>query len=94
MLEPSLDILNFYAVTQGVRVTEINALTQRVFEALMNDRAHPVYLAKLNLKSHLLAAHGDLIWDTETLTVLRSVLMKPEHLAYVPTLHERVLAAL
>jgi glutamate/tyrosine decarboxylase-like PLP-dependent enzyme len=94
LLEPSLDILNFYAVTRGMCVTKVNALTQRVFEALMNDRAHPVYLAKLNLKPQLLTAHGDLIWDTETLTVLRSVLMKPEHLAYVPTLHERLLGTL
>ena len=32
--------------------------------------------------------------DAPMLTVFRSVLMKPEHLAYVPELHKRVLAAL
>jgi glutamate/tyrosine decarboxylase-like PLP-dependent enzyme len=94
VLEPSLDIINFYAVTRGLHVSEINALTQRVFEALMNDAAHPIYLAKLNLKPQLLAGHSDLIWDSDLLTVFRSVLMKPEQLAYVPTLHERLLAAL
>jgi glutamate/tyrosine decarboxylase-like PLP-dependent enzyme len=82
LIEPSLDILNFYAVTQGVRVTEINALTQRVFEALMNDRAHPVYLAKLNLKPPLLAAHDDLIWDMEPPDRLSQRLNEAGTLAY------------
>jgi glutamate/tyrosine decarboxylase-like PLP-dependent enzyme len=90
---PSLDIVNFYAVTTGKRVSTISALTHRVFDALMHDREHPLYLAKLNLKPAMLAGH-DLEWDEKMLTVFRSVLMKPEHLAYVPVLHERVLAAL
>lgn len=92
--EPSLDILNFFAVTEGWQVSRINALTERVFAALMNDSAQPVYLAKLNVKPRLAARYPELVWDAPTLTVLRSVLMKPEQLAYVPTLHERVLAAL
>ena len=36
-------------------------------------------------------------WDAPEMTVLRSVLMKPEHLAWVPRLHaavERALVAL
>lgn len=94
VVEPSLDIVNFFAVTDGWQVSRINALTNRVFEALMNDQQHPVYLAKLNLKPQLAGHYPELVWDAPTLTVLRSVLMKPEHLAYVPTLHERVLAAL
>jgi hypothetical protein len=69
-------------------------VTHRVFDALMNDRQHPLYLAKLNLTPRLLTAHRDLVWDDKLLTVWRSVLMKPEQLAYVPTLHQRVLACL
>lgn len=92
--EPSLDIVNFFPVTNGWRVSEINALVERTFSALMNDAAQPVYLAKLNLKPRLAAQQPELVWDAPTLTVFRSVLMKPEHLAYVPVLHERVLAAL
>jgi hypothetical protein len=34
------------------------------------------------------------VWDEERLTVIRSVLMKPEHAAFVPELHRRVAAAL
>ena len=94
ILQPSLDIINFYAITKGLKASEISALTQRVFEALMNDAAHPVYLAKFNAKPDLLAKHSDLIWDAPMMTVFRSVLMRPEQLEYAPVLHERVLAEL
>jgi glutamate/tyrosine decarboxylase-like PLP-dependent enzyme len=94
ILQPSLDIINFYAITKGLKASEISALTQRVFEELMNDAAHPVYLAKFNAKPNLLAKHSDLIWDAPMMTVFRSVLMRPEQLEYAPVLHERVLAKL
>jgi glutamate/tyrosine decarboxylase-like PLP-dependent enzyme len=94
VLQPSLDIINFYAVTEGLRVSEISRLTHRVFEALMNDAEHPIYLAKFNAKPQLLVGHSDLIWDALVMTVFRSVLMRPEQLEYAPTLHERVLAEL
>lgn len=94
IVEPALDIVNFFAVTDGWQVSRINALTNRVFEASMNDKQHPIYLAKLNLKPQLTRRYPELVWDAPMLTVLRSVLMKPEHLDYVPTLHARVLAAL
>jgi len=94
ILQPSLDIINFYATTKGLKASVISALTQRVFEALMNDAAHPVYLAKFNAKPNHLAKHSDLIWDAPLMTVFRSVLMRPEQLEYAPVLHERVLAEL
>ncbi len=94
VLPPQLDIVNFYAGTKGLKVSDISAITHRVFEALMNDTEHPIYLAKFNAKPSLFAGHQDLVWDEPMMTVFRSVLMRPEHLNYVPTLHERVLAAL
>jgi glutamate/tyrosine decarboxylase-like PLP-dependent enzyme len=94
LLPPPLDIVNFYAVTNGWKVSGISQLTHRVFEELMNDAAHPLYLAKFNAKPNLFAAEQNLQWDIPAATIFRSVLMKPEHLAYVPTLHHRVLAAL
>jgi glutamate/tyrosine decarboxylase-like PLP-dependent enzyme len=94
ILQPSLDIINFYAITKGLKASEISALTERVFEALMNDAAHPIYLAKFNAKPNLLTKHPDLIWDAPLMTVFRSVLMSPEQLEYAPVLHERVLAKL
>jgi glutamate/tyrosine decarboxylase-like PLP-dependent enzyme len=94
VLLPQLDIVNFYATTNGLKVSEISAVTHRVFEALMNDDMHPIYLAKFNAKPSLFAGHQDLVWDEPMMTVFRSVLMRPEHLDYVPTLHERVLSKL
>jgi glutamate/tyrosine decarboxylase-like PLP-dependent enzyme len=94
VLQPSLDIINFYAVTKGLRISEISALTHRVFEALMNDAEHPIYLAKFNAKPQLMAGHSDLVWDAPVMTVFRSVLMRPEQLEYASVLHERVLAEL
>ncbi len=91
VLRPSLDIINFYALTEGLKVSEISALTHRVFEELMYDDEHPIYLAKFNAKPNLPAQRRDLIWDAEMMTVFRSVLMRPEHLDYVPVLHERVI---
>jgi glutamate/tyrosine decarboxylase-like PLP-dependent enzyme len=94
ILQPSLDIINFYAITKGLKASEISALTERVFDALMNDAAHPIYLAKFNAKPNLLSKHPDLIWDAPLMTVFRSVLMRPEQLEYAPVLHERMLAKL
>ena len=94
VVPPDLDIVTFYAMPASHRVSEINALTERIFAGMMNDPAQPTYLAKINLDLPVLARHDELIWDAPMLTALRSVLMKPEHLDYVPRLHKRVLAAM
>ncbi|MEK7832535.1 MAG: aminotransferase class I/II-fold pyridoxal phosphate-dependent enzyme [Acidobacteriota bacterium] len=93
VLPPQLDIVNFYAA-DSPKVSETSRITHRVFEALMNDAEHPIYLAKFNAKPSLFAQHQDLVWDEPAMTVFRSVLMRPEHLDYVPTLHERLLSKL
>jgi glutamate/tyrosine decarboxylase-like PLP-dependent enzyme len=91
---PSLDIVAFFPKLKDRRVSAISEVTHRVFAELMNDAKHPIYLAKMNAKPHLLKPFEELIWDAPMLTVFRSVLMKPEHLRYVPQLHQRVLEAL
>jgi glutamate/tyrosine decarboxylase-like PLP-dependent enzyme len=98
VVEPELDIINFYPVpkTSGPsRASEISALTDYIFQTLMDDPADPIFLAKLIVKRELLAERDPLIeWDTPTMTVLRSVLMKPEHLEWVPRLHAAVEGAI
>ncbi|MDQ3549396.1 MAG: aminotransferase class V-fold PLP-dependent enzyme, partial [Chloroflexota bacterium] len=78
VVEPELDIINFYPVpvTKGaIRASEISALTYHVFRTLMDDPDDPIFLAKLVVKPGLLAARCSAIeWDTPTMTVLRSVL--------------------
>ncbi|MFL5762221.1 MAG: pyridoxal phosphate-dependent decarboxylase family protein [Thermomicrobiales bacterium] len=94
LTEPSLDILAFSVVpaTGKMRASTISALTQQVFARTMIDPADPVYLAKLVVPASRLGP--DVLADEATVTVLRSVLMKPEHLREVGRLHERVLQAM
>jgi glutamate/tyrosine decarboxylase-like PLP-dependent enzyme len=88
---PSLDIIAFFPKLKDQRVSAISEQTNRVFSALMNDTQHPVYLAKMPMKPHLLQRFSELVWDAPALTAFRSVLMKPEQLEYVQILHQRVL---
>jgi glutamate/tyrosine decarboxylase-like PLP-dependent enzyme len=94
-VDPALDIVTFYALPANGdrRVSTISALTQRVFDELMNDPTDPVYLATLKVTPPLLSGDPELVWDQPETLIFRSVLMKPEHYAAVPRLHQRVIAA-
>jgi glutamate/tyrosine decarboxylase-like PLP-dependent enzyme len=95
VVEPDLDIVCFYALPDEPRASAISTLTDTLFERTMNDRDDPVFLAKLIVKPSQLGELANTIdWDVPTLTVLRSVLMKPEHHEYVPHLHAAVIRAL
>jgi len=82
------------------RVSAISAETRRVFAAGMRPAPDPApdafFLATLTMTPGELTApgHADLMWDADRVTVLRSVLMKPEHAAFVGELHRRVAASL
>jgi glutamate/tyrosine decarboxylase-like PLP-dependent enzyme len=93
VVEPELDILNFYPLpAQGpVTASAISAFTEAVYQRTMDDPDDPVFLAKFVAGRDLLARRDpDIIWDEPTVTVLRSVLMKPEQLAWVPRIHAAV----
>ncbi len=86
--EPELDIVAYYARQNDSRVSSISRASDRIFDQAMSGKRNPVYLAKMTLKKELLAQHGDLAWDQPTVTVLRSVLMKPEHKMYASQLYD------
>ncbi len=94
VVQPELDILTFYPVVErgtAIRASEISKLTDRVFRGAMEDVDDPVFLAKYVVRQELLGQNDPSIeWDEPTVTVLRSVLMKPEHLAFVPRLQQAV----
>jgi glutamate/tyrosine decarboxylase-like PLP-dependent enzyme len=94
VVEPSLDIVTFFPRSTDRRVTSISRLSDSIFETTMNAAIEPLYLAKLNVKPPLAARVPELNWDADRMVALRSVLMKPEHLARVPFIHERVSNAL
>jgi tyrosine decarboxylase / aspartate 1-decarboxylase len=75
--EPELDILVF--VPQGGSLAEVSAKSRRIFEAAARLELH-LAVAELPAKFwKSLAAEG----GRTTVTCLRSVLMKPEHLEWV-----------
>ena len=92
VVEPQLDILALYATPAGTnrpRASQISRLTQEIFTRAMNDPDDPLYLATLSVKDTQLSSRDPaIIWDESTVSVLRSVVMKPEHLAAIPDIHQ------
>ncbi|MFN7826976.1 MAG: pyridoxal phosphate-dependent decarboxylase family protein [Acidobacteriota bacterium] len=94
LLDPALDIITFYAVSRPLTTSGISRITHEVFQELMDDPRHPVYLAKFNAAPGIFHCAQPLVWDTPSATIFRSVLLKPEHADYVPVLHRRVIETL
>jgi glutamate/tyrosine decarboxylase-like PLP-dependent enzyme len=85
-LEPELDIV-IWAV-KAKTVSEASRLSAALFEAAASEDLH---LAKANLPAYLFIEHQpDLEDDQNCITCLRTCLMKPEHLEWMP----RITAAL
>jgi tyrosine decarboxylase / aspartate 1-decarboxylase len=86
---PELDIVIFAPRAKGV--IEASSQTRRIFDAAARRNLH---LAVAELPVEFWAAHlAGLKRDKETMTCLRSVLMKPEHLEWVPRIWEKLSAA-
>jgi glutamate/tyrosine decarboxylase-like PLP-dependent enzyme len=90
LLEPELDIVCYFPVTENNKASEISEKSEAVFQYLENNPHQPLYLAKLKAGKNTGTYSNRIEWDTETMTVLRSCLMKPEHLGYVSTIIERL----
>ena len=92
IIDPALDIVVSLPLPAGGdrRVSTISALADAVFASGMHAGPDAFFVAKTTVARERLVAHHDLVWDRPTVTALRSVLMKPEHLAFVPELHARV----
>jgi glutamate/tyrosine decarboxylase-like PLP-dependent enzyme len=87
-LVPELDIVVWTPRAAGVAAA--SARSRRIFEEAARRDLH---LALAELPPDLVDPAGELVRDRPTLTCLRSVLMKPEHLAWLPALWERLSAA-
>ncbi len=91
VLEPSLDIVVFFPDNGPRSASAISARSDALFEETMSDEENPLYLSKLRVKTALLTArYPDIEADAEWTTVLRSVLMKPEHADWVERIHATV----
>jgi len=87
---PELDILTYFPWRPGADPTDIGAAARRILDAGMRG-PDQVWLSLLQVTPAALAArHPDLPVASAPLSVVRSVLMKPEHEAWVDRLHRRV----
>jgi len=87
---PELDIVVF--APRGASVSKSSELSRRIFEAAARCGLH---LAVVELPLHFWEENlGEMKRDRETLTCLRSVLMKPEHLDWIGRIGELLSATL
>jgi len=86
---PDLDIVIF--APRARSVSEASALSRRIFAAAAGGNLH---LAVAELPTAFWAGNlGAMNRDRETMTCLRSVLMKPEHLDWIPRIWDELSAA-
>ncbi len=86
---PELDIVIF--VPRASSVSEASGLARQIFEAAAGRNLH---LAVAELPTAFWEANlGAMRRDRETMTCLRSVLMKPEHSEWVGPIYDRLVAA-
>lgn len=90
---PELDILTYYPVDDDTSTLNgISRLSEKVFEQGMKDKNYYLSLYKVSSEDFL-RMHPGFDHDTDTVTILRSVLMKPEHASFIPELISRIEAA-
>lgn len=81
---PELDIVVF--APRGNNASETSAMSRRVFQAAAR---HDLHLAVAELPIHFWGKDlGDVKGDRDTVTCLRTVLMKPEHLEWADRIWE------
>jgi tyrosine decarboxylase/aspartate 1-decarboxylase len=86
---PELDIVIF--APRAKSVSEASTLSRRIFDGAAKRNLH---LAVAELPTEFWAANlGAMQRDRETMTCLRSVLMKPEHLEWIPRIWDELSAA-
>jgi glutamate/tyrosine decarboxylase-like PLP-dependent enzyme len=88
-VQPDLDIVTY--APRAAALAEVDAAADRMLHAAMDDPEDPWFLSTLRVNADaFLALHPDHAADAETVRILRSVLMKPEHELAVEALHRRL----
>ncbi len=91
--KPELDILTYFPINTSIKtLSHISELSKKVFEVGMREQSFYLSLFKVPA-STFVKLHSDYIADTETVTILRSVLMRPEQADFVEELVKRIEAS-
>lgn len=89
VLPPETDIVVYAPLAESLRA--LDAHSQRIFDAGMTDPDDPLFLSLYRLDADRLGRRfPDLDLDASHARVLRSVLMKPEHEAWVDPIADRL----
>ena len=90
-ITPELDIVTYFPVTNELITSTISERSEEIFNLLMNRKVNPVYLAKYKASSQKIKLlHPEIIIDSNEVTILRSVFMKPEHNNYIQQLFNEI----
>lgn len=88
--KPELDIITYFPINKSIKnVSEITSLSKKVFNRGMKDQSFYLSLYKVPT-SLFLSLHPQYNADQDTVTILRSVLMRPEHVDFIPELIQRI----
>jgi glutamate/tyrosine decarboxylase-like PLP-dependent enzyme len=88
---PETDIVAYFPTPETPTLSAVDAASQKLFDAAMNDPDEPIFTSLYRLPAVALTTlHPSLKADQKEAAVLRSVLMKPEHETYADTLVEQL----
>lgn len=87
LIRPELDIVTYYPLTESMTSSSISTAAQEVFNTGMELADKGYFLSLYRIPSKLMKQENDKITvDCPETVVLRSVLMKPDHLTFIPEL--------
>ena len=90
---PETDIVAYFPTPAAPTLSAVDAASQRLFDAAMNDADEPIFVSLYRLPADALTTmRPSLEADRPEAAVLRSVLMKPEHETYADRLVDRLSA--
>lgn len=86
--KPELDILGYFP-SEGNSTSEISKKSKELFDAGMRDQVFHLSLYRISAEAFS-KLHPEFEIDSEEVTILRSVFMKPEHDNFVNILFKRI----
>ena len=88
---PQLDIVGYFPATGATDFSEISRASQKIFKSGMEDRENGFHLSLYKIPAHEFNARFPKYKnDSDSVTILRSTFMKPEHEAFIPELISRL----
>lgn len=88
---PQLDIAGYFPMTDNKGLSEVSRASKKIFRSGMVDKMNGFHLSLYKIPAHeFKAKFPHYINDSDSVTILRSTFMKPEHEAFIPELISRL----